>query len=54
MLCLSRRVGESIIIDGDIKVTVLRINSSQVKIGIAAPDDVLILREELVEEEAGE
>ena len=54
MLVLSRRKGESVIINGDIKVTVLDINRSQIRIGIDAPDEVLILREELIEDEAGE
>ena len=47
MLILTRRIYESIIIDDDIKVTVLGISGGQVRLGIAAPDDVPIMREEL-------
>ncbi len=47
MLKLTRKTGESIIIGDDIRVTVLNINGNQVRIGIDAPDDVIILREEL-------
>ena len=48
MLVLSRRTEESIIIDDDIKITVLGLDSrGEVKLGIEAPDDVVIVREEL-------
>ena len=47
MLVLGRRKGESIIV-GNIKIAFLGFNYGQAKIGIEAPDDVLILREELV------
>ena len=46
-LVLGRRVGESILIGSDIRVTVSSMNGNQVKLSIAAPDDVLILRDEL-------
>ena len=49
MLVLSRKVGEDICIDGQIKVTVVKIGGNRVKIGIDAPDDVQIVREELNE-----
>lgn len=52
MLVLSRRTNEAVIIDGDIKVVIVGIEGNQVKLGIEAPDDVRILREELVENEA--
>lgn len=48
MLILTRRHDESIMI-GDIEVKVLGIKGGQVKIGIAAPDNVHILRKELLE-----
>jgi len=48
MLILTRRVGESIMISDDIKITVLGTRGTQVKIGIEAPKDVTILREELL------
>jgi carbon storage regulator CsrA len=48
MLVLGRRKGEAIIV-GDVKIAFLGFSYGQAKIGIEAPDDVLILREELVE-----
>ena len=45
MLVLTRRAGESILIDGGIRVRVLKANGSRVRIGIEAPDDVRIVRE---------
>jgi len=47
MLVLSRKNGESIIIGDDIRVTVLESRNNRVKIGITAPKDVDIYREEL-------
>jgi carbon storage regulator len=51
MLILTRNQNESIIIDGDIKVTVISNRHGQVKLGIEAPEETLILREELVTKE---
>ena len=55
MLILTRRSSEILIIElptGErIEVTVLGIKGNQVRIGTAAPDDILILREELPAEE---
>jgi len=50
MLILTRRIGESIIIDGDIKLKILGDRGNQVRICFEAPDDVNIVREELLEE----
>lgn len=47
MLALSRRVGESIIIDNDIVVTVIGVSGDQVKLGIQAPSHIKIYREEI-------
>ncbi len=47
MLILTRRDGESLIIGNDIRVTIQGVKGNQVRIGIEAPDDVTILREEL-------
>lgn len=47
MLILTRRVGESIMIDDDVVVTVLGIKGNQVRIGINAPKDVSVHREEI-------
>lgn len=47
MLILTRKVGQSIIIDDDIVVKVLGDNHGQIKIGIDAPEDVPVHREEI-------
>jgi carbon storage regulator len=47
MLILTRHVGETIMIGEDIEVTVLGIKGNQVRIGIAAPVDAPVHREEI-------
>ena len=47
MLVLTRNIGETIIINGDIEVTVTDIQGGQVRVGIEAPKDVIIHREEI-------
>lgn len=47
MLILTRRVGETLCIGDDIKVTVLEVKGNQVRIGIEAPRDVAVHREEI-------
>jgi len=49
MLVLTRRIGEAIRIGPDILVYVSDIRGSQTRIGVAAPRDVSVLREELCE-----
>ncbi len=46
MLVLTRRVGEEIVINGNIRVMVLAIHSGQVRLGFQAPASVPIYREE--------
>lgn len=48
MLILTRRVGETVVIGEDIVVTVLSIKGNQVRIGVQAPKDVAVHREELL------
>jgi carbon storage regulator len=47
MLILSRRIGESLIINDDMKVTVLGIKGNQIRIGVTAPREVAVHREEI-------
>ena len=49
MLILTRRVGESLVIGDDVTVTVLGIKGNQVRIGVKAPKDVPVHREEIFE-----
>lgn len=52
MLVLSRKIGETIIINDQIRVTVLAVQANQVRLGFSAPADVSIIREELLVETA--
>ena len=49
MLILTRRVGESVKIESNITVTVLGLKGNQVRLGIDAPKDVSVFREEIFE-----
>jgi len=49
MLILTRRVGESLMIGDNVNVTVLGIRGNQVRIGVNAPKDVSVHREEIYE-----
>jgi carbon storage regulator len=47
MLILSRKVGETLMIGDDVTVTVLGVKGNQVRIGVNAPKDIAVHREEI-------
>lgn len=47
MLILSRRPGETIVIGDEIRITVQSVNGNQVRIGVSAPVDIPVNREEI-------
>jgi carbon storage regulator CsrA len=52
MLILTRKIDQAIVIQGDIKIMVLGVERDRVKIGIDAPANVTVLREELMEQQS--
>ena len=47
MLILTRRIGEEIVIDGDIRITVAAVRGDKVRIGVTAPPSVRVDRDEV-------
>ena len=47
MLILTRRIGETVVIGNDVDVTVLGVKGNQVRIGVKAPKDIAVHREEI-------
>ncbi|MDU8923541.1 carbon storage regulator CsrA [Pasteurellaceae bacterium LIM206] len=47
MLILTRKVGESLLIGDDVSITILNVRGNQIKIGVNAPKDVSVHREEI-------
>lgn len=54
MLVLSRKPGESVTIGDEVRITVLSISGKQVRIGIEAPSDIAVHREEIYKKIASE
>lgn len=54
MLILARKVGQRIVIDGNIEITVVEVRGDQVRLGITAPRSVAVYRKELLEQVAAE
>jgi carbon storage regulator len=53
MLVLARRIGEEIVIAGNIYVTVVAVQGDKVRLGVTAPDDVTVDRQEIHERRTG-
>ena len=51
MLILTRKIDQGIVIQGNIQIVVLGVERDRVKLGIAAPADVTVLREELTQDQ---
>jgi carbon storage regulator len=49
MLVLSRKLNEAVVINGNIKVTIVEVRGDKVRLGIDAPQDIAIHREEIAE-----
>ena len=47
MLILTRKVGESLLIGDDLSITILNVRGNQVKIGVKAPKEISVHREEI-------
>lgn len=51
MLVLNRKPGQSIVIDRDIRITITRVEGHRVKVGIEAPKERSVVREELLSDD---
>lgn len=49
MLVLSRKVGERVLLGDNIRITVVRVSGGGVRLGIEAPEDIAVVREEVVD-----
>jgi carbon storage regulator len=50
VLVLSRKKNESIVINGNIVITITEIRGDKIKIGVSAPEDVKVMRKEFIED----
>ncbi len=50
MLILTRRVGETLMIGDDVTVTILDVKGSQVRVGVSAPKEIAVHREEIYQQ----
>lgn len=50
MLILTRKIGESLLIGDNVRVAVLEIRGKQARLGIEAPPDIVVMREELCQQ----
>jgi carbon storage regulator len=53
VLILTRKIGESLMIGNDVSITVLRVKGNQVRLGVEAPKDVSVQRQEIFDRIAG-
>ena len=49
MLILTRRIGETLMVGDDVSITVLGVKGNQVRVGVNAPKDIAVHREEIYE-----
>lgn len=49
MLVLTRRIGETIVVGDNVQVTILGLNGNQIRVGVNAPKDIPIHRQEIYE-----
>ena len=54
MLVLTRRVGEQIVINGGIRITLVAIRGDRVRLGVTAPKETMVYRQEVRERRIGE
>ena len=52
MLVLSRKVGERVLLGDDIRITIVRVSGGGVRLGIEAPSDIPVVREEVADAKA--
>ena len=53
MLILTRKVGETVVIGKEVSITVLRVKGNQVRLGVNAPKEVSVQREEIIKRDPG-